>query len=196
MYDYFGAEQVLDFSSGWGDRLCGFLASDAKHYVGVDPNESLFQGYDRMLADFNVPNKKVELFNSCAEDVSYGNREFDLVFTSPPYYDVERYTQESNQSWKQYKKLDNWLNNFLFQALDNAWDHLKRGGHLVVNISDVYCHHEINKICDPMNDYIKSLNRASYLGCYGYQMMKRPNSRTQKGKEGKFAEPIWIWRKL
>ena len=99
VYDYFGAESVLDFSSGWGDRLCGFLASDASGYVGIDPNERLFQNYDSMIDDFNVPNKRVELFNSCAEDTLLGGREFDLVFTSPPYFNIERYTQEDNQSF-------------------------------------------------------------------------------------------------
>ena len=195
VYDYFGAKDVLDFSSGWGDRLCGFLASDAKSYVGIDPNERLFDGYTKMIGDFNVPEKEVELFNSCAENVVLGKREFDLVFTSPPYFNIERYTQEDNQSFKKYRKLENWLNEFLFKAIDLSWDHLKTNGHLVLNISDVYSNHTINKICDPMNDYIKSLKGAEYVGCYGYQMRTRPNSGALKGKTGKFAEPMWVWKK-
>ena len=195
VYDYFGAEDVLDFSSGWGDRLCGFLASDAKSYVGIDPNERLFDNYTRMIDDFNVPNKKVELFNCCAENAVLGKREFDLFFTSPPYFNIERYTQEENQSFKKYRKLENWLNEFLFKAIDLSWGHLKTDGHLVLNISDVYSNHTINNICDPMNDYIKSLKGAEYVGCYGYQMRTRPNSGALKGKTGKFAEPMWVWKK-
>ena len=195
VYDYFGAKDVLDFSSGWGDRLCGFLASDTSSYVGIDPNERLFSGYTRMIDDFNVPKKRVEMFNSCAEDVVLGDREFDLVFTSPPYFNIERYTQEDNQSFKKYRKLENWLNDFLFKAIDLSWKHLKSKGHLVLNISDVYSNHTINKICDPMNDYISTLKGSKYVGCYGYQMMKRPNSGALKGETGKFAEPMWVWKK-
>ena len=195
VYDYFGAKKVLDFSSGWGDRLCGFLASDAEYYVGIDPNERLFKGYNELMEDFNVPNKRVEMFNSCAEDTMLGKRKFDLVFTSPPYFNIERYTQEDNQSFKKYRKLDNWLNDFLFKAIDLSWRHLDRKGHLVVNISDVYSNHTINKICDPMNDYIQSLKGSRYVDCYGYQMMTRPNSGALKGKTGKFAEPMWVWKK-
>ena len=195
VYDYFGAENVLDFSSGWGDRLCGFLASDAKSYVGIDPNERLFGNYTRMIDDFNVPNKKVEMFNCCAEKAMLTKRKFDLVFTSPPYFNIERYTQEDNQSFKKYRKLENWLNEFLFKAINLSWDHLKTEGHLVLNISDVYSNHTINKICDPMNDYIKSFKGAEYVGCYGYQMRTRPNSGALKGKTGKFAEPMWVWKK-
>jgi hypothetical protein len=28
LYDFVGAKNVLDFSAGWGDRLCGFMASE------------------------------------------------------------------------------------------------------------------------------------------------------------------------
>ena len=70
------------------------------------------------------------------------------------------------------------------------------GGHLVINISDCYAKHTINKICDPMNDYIASKGDSAYVGCYGYEMRKRPNSGALKGREGKFAEPMWVWRKI
>ena len=43
--------------------------------------------------------------------------------------------------------------------------------------------------------FIDTLINSKYIGCWGYQMMKRPNSKSLKGKEGKFAEPVWIWKK-
>ena len=199
VYNYFGAEKVLDFSSGWGDRLCGFLASDAEHYVGVDPNERLFDGYEGMVDDleseYRSP-KQIEIQNICAEEMQLGNHKFDLVFTSPPYFNIERYTQEPNQSWKKYRKLEKWLEEFLFVSLSKSWDHLVSGGYMVINISDVYSNHTVNKICNPMNDFISKLNNSEYTGCYGYQMRKRPSSGALKGKNGKFAEPMWVWKKL
>tara|TARA_Y100000310_G_C20642270_1_gene794640 strand:+ start:518 stop:1660 length:1143 start_codon:yes stop_codon:yes gene_type:complete len=195
IYDHFGAKDVLDFSSGWGDRLCGFLASNARSYVGIDPNERLFPQYDKMIEDLGAGDKKIKLINKCAENTTLGRRKFDLVFTSPPYFNIERYTQEDNQSFKKYRKIENWLESFLFKAIDLSWKHLRPDGCLVINVSDVYSNHTINKICDPMNDYIKSLKGAEYVGCYGYQMRTRPNSGALKGKTGKFAEPMWIWKK-
>ena len=44
-----------------------------------------------------------------------------------------------------------------------------------------------------MNDYISTLPNAEYVGCYGYQMNKRPNSKAHK--IGVFCEPMWVWRK-
>ena len=195
VYALFEARNILDFSAGWGDRLCGFLASDAESYTGVDPNKDAVFKYHDMIKEFG-PQRDITIFNECAEDVDYGDKMFDLVFTSPPYFDLERYTAEDNQSWKRYKKLDAWLEGFLFKSIEKAWNHLLPDGHLIINISDVYCHHTINKICDPMNDFIDTLLNSEYIGCYGYQMMKRPNSKSLQGKTGKFAEPMWVWKKI
>ena len=195
IYDFFNGKNILDFSAGWGDRLCGFLATDAESYVGVDPNSDAVSKYCDMIDSFGVE-RDVTIYNECAEDVDYGDKKFDLVFTSPPYFDLERYTTEDNQSWRRYKKLDVWLEGFLFKSIENAWNHLDKNGYLIINISDVYCHHVVTKICDPMNDFISSLSNSSYIGCWGYEMRKRPNSKSLKGKNGKFAEPVWIWRKI
>lgn len=193
VYDYFKAKDVLDLSSGWGDRLAGFYASDANSYVGVDPNEIVYKKYFEQIEMYeNRVNKKVELFNCCAEDMEY-DKTFDLVFTSPPYFNIERYTQEDNQSFKKWKKLDDWLENFLFASLEKAWKALRVGGHMVINISDVYSGHKINKICDPMNEFIETLDGSEYVGCMGYEMRKRPRSKAV-GK-GRFGEPIWVWKK-
>ena len=193
IYQTYKAETVLDFSSGWGDRLAGFCATDGtKKYVGVDPNPSVHSGYKKQIELYNT-DKQIELIESPAEDISSYNDEFDLIFTSPPYFDVERYTRDDNQSWRRYKKFNNWLENFLFETLENSWSHLKVNGHMIINISDVYCHHTVNEICDPMNDFISSLKGAKHMGTLGMRMAKRPNSKAMKS--GIFAEPVWIWKK-
>lgn len=192
--EYFDAKHILDFSSGWGDRLQGFLSSNAISYTGIDPNENLIQGYKKQIKYFGK-NKTVHMISACAEDTKLKGK-YDLIFTSPPYFNVERYTQEDNQSFKRYKKLEDWLTEFLFKSIKRAWKKLEVNGHLVLNISDVYANHRINKICDPMNDYISKLSGAKYVGCYCYEMKKRPNSGALKGKEGKFGEPVWVWKKI
>ena len=132
------------------------------------------------------------MINSPAEDVTLTSK-FDFVFTSPPYFNIEKYTQDPNQSFKRYRKLDAWLNGFLFNIIDKAWNALEDNGVMAINIGDVYSGHTINKICDPMNDYISGLNGANYMGCIGYKMQKRLQSKSFK--TGVFCEPIWLWRK-
>lgn len=193
IYTLFKSKNVLDFSSGWGDRLNGFLSCpQTKFYFGIDPNYNLYEGYKNQIETFNF-NKKVSMNHGCAEDIEIPENMFDTVFTSPPYFNIERYTQDSNQSWRKYKKIDSWLNEFLFKVLDKAWKSLKKNGIMIINISDVYSNHTINHICDPMNDFISKLPNSSYHKTIGLRMAKRPNSKSDQ--DGIFVEPMWIWKK-
>lgn len=193
IYEMFNAKKVLDFSAGWGDRLCAFHAcNNTKYYLGVDPNEELIEGYLKQNEFYNT-NKIAEFINVPAEDADIPRNYFDVVFSSPPYYNIEKYSKKSTQSYIRYPKLKDWLDCFLFSVIEKSCKALKRQGYLIINISDVYSNHTSHKICDPMNDYIKTLNSMQYVKCIGMQMSKRPN--TNLSKKSIFAEPIWIWQK-
>jgi len=225
IYDMFESENILDFSMGWGDRLAGFYASEhGKHYVGLDPrkeNHPIYKEqsefYEKHLGFFEH-DRKSEFHCSPAEDFDFTQYKdyFNLVFTSPPYFSVERYSYDDTQSWVRYKDINEWNSEFLHKTLANLWDSIKVGGYLLVNISDVYTNSKWStdrgwlEICNPMNDYLSKL--GEYQGCIGMELAKRPNSGgagTAKSYEGsvwtekslenkqdkKFCEPIWIWRK-
>ena len=226
IYDMFKSENILDFSMGWGDRLAGFYASEhGKHYVGIDPrkeNHPIYKEqsefYDKHLGFFEHE-RKCDFHCSPAEDFDFSpyNEHFDMVFTSPPYFSVERYSYDDTQSWVRYKDIDDWNKDFLQSTLGNLWGSIKPGGYLLVNISDVYTNSKWStergwlEICNPMNDYLSKL--GEYQGCIGMEMAKRPNSGgagTAKSYEGsvwtekslenkedkKFGEPIWVWKKV
>ena len=195
IYQHFNPTNILDFSTGWGDRLLAYQSwsGSNNHYTGIDPNINLKETYSKQLKCFGTKGSYNFDFKP-AETSNLIEKEFyDLVFTSPPYYNIERYTQEENQSWKKYRKIDQWLTQFLFPTLKKSYIALRKGGHMVINISDVYSNHTVNKICDPMNDYLTSLG-ATYVDCWGMKMAKRPNSKATK-QDGVFAEPVWIWEK-
>lgn len=201
VYDYFQAERVLDLSMGWGDRLVGAHTSKSvKRYVGFDPNKNLYINYLSQIREYNIINysnyTNYRINSACAEDhtVPLQNEEFDLIFTSPPYFDKEKYDQSPDQSYQKYKKLESWLNDFLFKTIELRTKNLVSGGHLVINISDIYTRHKHLKICDPMNDYIKSLGDFEYVGAMGFRMPKRPQS-LSSSNIGIYGEPIWVWKK-
>ena len=226
MYDYYNVKNVLDFSMGWGDRLAGFYASmNTELYVGVDPrkeNHPIYEQqaryYDSHLTFFE--NKKKTKFHcDAAEDFNFDEYydTFDIIFTSPPYFNIERYGNDDNQSWVRYKDIDSWNYQFLQKALDNMIPTLKSGGKLCVNISDVNAKTkggaQYLKICDPMNEFLDEYRDMEYVGCIGMEMAKRPNSggagtakdnnqfkektleMVEKNKDKRFCEPIWIWEK-
>ena len=225
IYDMFEAETILDFSMGWGDRLAGFYASEhGKHYVGLDPRkenhpiyEEQSEFYQKHLGFFEH-DRKCDFHCSPAEDFDFDplHEYFDLVFTSPPYFSVERYSYDDTQSWVRYKDIDDWNKDFLHSTLGKLWNSVKKGGYVLINISDVYSNAKWStdrgwlEICNPMNDYLSKL--GTYQGCIGMEMAKRPNSGgagTAKSYEGsvwtekslenkedkKFGEPIWVWKK-
>ena len=227
LYDYFDVKNVLDFSAGWGDRLAGFYASlNTELYVGLDPrveNHPIYhkqaQYYDKLLTMFENE-KKVFFHTEPAEDFDYSeyNDTFDIVFTSPPYFNVERYSYDDTQSWVRYKTINDWNKDFLHKAIEKMWPSIRSGGKLCVNISDVNASSKgqsskgWQKICDPMNDFIQTFPDSKYLGAIGMEMASRPNSigagtgvesgesnrKPEMLKEfnGKFCEPIWIWEKI
>ena len=206
IYDRFGGGRVLDFSAGWGDRLSAALASSSvTHYTGIDPNTNLHPGYRAQIRAYNrnvdgdvfdwfgsFTPKTVRMIHSPAEDADLGDDTFDIVFTSPPYFDKEYYSKEETQSWKRYKTSDAWLSGFMYPVVKKVWDRLRPGGHLCINILDIKNFNPSRRveICDPMNDYIRSMPGAQYQGAIGMKMSVRPNLETDT-----FCEPVWVWRK-
>ena len=228
LYDKLGSENILDFSAGWGDRLAGFYASEtSKYYLGIDPRkenhpiyEEQAEFYHKHMTVFEVQ-KKCDFIESPAEEVDFmGYKDtFDTVFTSPPYFNVERYSYDETQSWVRHKEITEWNENFLQKTLKNLWCSIKSGGYLLVNISDVYSNSKWStergwlEICNPMNDFLSTFTDSEYQGCIGMELAKRPNSggagtaksndyseeslkKAEETKDKTFCEPIWIWRKI
>lgn len=204
IYDMFGAKSVLDFSMGWGDRIAGAFASNSvERYVGIDPNPNLIAGYIDQIKFYQSIESKydrrkkmtLKLYPDRAENEQlHINEKFDLIFTSPPYFDKEKYDQSANQSYIKYKKFDTWMEQFLFKTIDLRTENLNEGGHLVINVSDIYTRKKLFKICDGMNDYIASTGKYDYVGAMGLRMPKRPMS-ISSDTVGIYGEPVWIWKK-
>jgi hypothetical protein len=222
-YDKFKSENILDFSAGWGDRLCAFFASETgRHYVGIDPNLDNHPNYTNQIefyqkhSTFFENDKTAEMIAMPAEDVDYTKYEnfFDTIFTSPPYFNTEKYSTHDTQSYLRYKKIDDWNKNFLHKTIQKLIPTLKKDGILAINIADVFSAPDKGyvDIVNAMNDFIKS-EGLEYMGCIGMEMTKRFNSggagnakseyfddalkqKTEESKNQAFGEPIWMWRKL
>lgn len=227
LYDYFKGETILDFSMGWGDRLCGFYASEyGKKYIGLDPKVDNHPIYEKQAEFYKKHNgwfehEREHIFHAQpAEDFDFSiyKDQVDLVFTSPPYFDIERYSSDDTQSWIRYKTIDSWNTNFLHKALGNMIQTLKKGGIMAINISDIFSSSGGGRtylsIVNPMNEYLESRGLV-YKGCIGMEMAKRPNSggagmarkndinnwseesleAAKETKDQKFGEPIWIFQK-
>lgn len=144
---------MLDFSAGWGDRLVGAIAGDVKLYCGVDPNTGLQQGHSEIINTFakgNTDRFKI-IYSPFQTAVLPEGVTFDLVFTSPPYFDFEIYTERDGQSVKDFPYLQDWIVKFLLESIHKAWQRLDTGGHLAIHLTDF----RDMKVCEVMNLFIQ-----------------------------------------
>lgn len=203
IYTIFDSKNILDFSAGWGDRLCGAYATKGvQSYTGIDPNTLVYDSYYKQIELYETltDKKHIELYNLPAEDVtSLEDNSYDTVFTSPPYFNTELYSLEDTQSCNRYQQLDLWLEKFLFTVLEKCYRALKPNGYMIINISDLWeGSYKINRIsiCDRMNDFIKELG-MTYVDGLGMRLSVMPGiTNDSKLDNNIFIEPMWVWRKL
>jgi len=128
---------VWDMSCGYGGRLLGALVcGNVKKYIGTDPCEKTFNGLLEIKKDFSFVNVDVEIYKLGSEDF-IPKEKVDLCFTSPPYFDTEKYSDEETQSWKKYKSKEEWLHGFLKRTMQNCFSCLKNNRFMILNIANV-----------------------------------------------------------
>jgi 16S rRNA G966 N2-methylase RsmD len=123
---------VLDPCAGYGGRALGALSA-GRSYIGVDPNSRARTSFDQVASLMG----SMTFHNVPFEEVDLGNLQADLVFTSPPYYSVERYEDKTTQSWVRYSTWSAWVSGFLVPFVEKSWVHLRPGGYFVVNTKTV-----------------------------------------------------------
>ena len=130
---------VLDFSAGFGGRLVGSLTLK-RHYIGIEPSARQVAGLRRTIRalDCDTEGSTARIYRGCAEDVMARWRAArpDLVFSSPPYYDWERYSAHRSQSYLRYRNYEQWLTGFLGPVIENSHRIMEPGGRLVLNVSN------------------------------------------------------------
>lgn len=124
---------VLDPCAGYGGRAVGSLAA-GRRYIGVDPHPKSEASFQKLR---DLLNADLTFFNQPIEDVDFGDLQADLVLTSPPYFSVERYSNDSTQSWVRYPTWDLWLSRFLSVLLAKAFNSLVPGGRMLLNVADI-----------------------------------------------------------
>ena len=95
LYLYFDASCVFDPYAGWGDRCLAAMAANID-YIGIDSNPNLLTPYDRMIKKFlPYTDSSIEMIYQKSEDVDIKDLEFDLVFTSPPFWTQDKILLEN-----------------------------------------------------------------------------------------------------
>jgi hypothetical protein len=219
VYEYHRAKRVVDISCGWGDRLAGFYTSTCtEDFLGCDPNPQSYEIYKKQCLAYEEQlqtplfpvdvtfedhgtwfevrgTKRVRIYNLPAEDMDWDNiveDRYDLMFTSPPYFGIERYAEgqegEDNQSWKKYGEYEMWRDSFYFPVLDNL---LTFCDTVLVNIVDPVVKNKRYRLEDDMR------GRYAIPEVYGMKMSRRPSGVKDSDhgvvddKKLNFIEPVY-----
>ena len=137
IYRKYSCKRVIDPFCGFGGRLAAAAMMNIE-YRGMDINHNLQPLYTKMIEDLvdNDNREKVTMgivdsdtvdFNQYAKRYNY-----DMVFTSPPYKNIEIYRcsiKKTQEEWSDFY-------NRVFLSL---WMGLSSGGFFIINInSDIY----------------------------------------------------------
>jgi 16S rRNA G966 N2-methylase RsmD len=157
IYARFKPKTVLDFTCGWGGRLLGACILDVPKYIGIDSNINLLQPYNQMYSFLKKqPGLKteIEMYFEDALQFDYSKIKYDMVFTSPPYYDLEVYShqpaildldtlgnkeikeKEKKEKKKKKDSLKHWMNEHFYKPLfQKTYEFLEPGGVYALNIN-------------------------------------------------------------
>lgn len=162
--------RILDISAGWGDRLIGACKLNA-FYTACDPNTKLSKAYKDII-DIHGSHDRQKVFCSPFEDwIIEGDSQYNVLFTSPPFFNLEIYTDEPNQSIERYKTIDDWINKFILVCLEKCNRQLSPNAKVYLHLADVinFKHTEKSIIyVQKIIQYCINTLNWKFIGNYGY----------------------------
>lgn len=186
---------VYDYSCGYGGRLLGIGSSNMKYnYIGVEPNTETI--------------KYLNYFNECIEEAvgvkgtiiqnvseEYKPTDIDLAFSSPPYFNLEKYSDEDTQCMVRYRTLDEWFSGYVEPTIENIYKGLNSDGIFATNIADYKTYG--NKEYKVVEDWIKTAERIGFKHTSTIKMMlnTRPGVGNKKLAGREKYEGVYVFKK-
>jgi hypothetical protein len=183
--EYASGGVVWDMSCGWGGRMIGFLASNAKRYIGTEPSSKTYGGLLKLNEDINDGSKEVQIHMLGSEIFRPDRESLDLCFTSPPYFDTEKYSTEETQSYIKYPTKSDWITGFLRKTMENCHYGLKDGKYMLINIANTTKYKDIEE---------KTIEMGKEVGFEHTDILYLILS-SVAGK-GQKLEPIFVFKKI
>ena len=171
IYCRYKPKSVLDMTMGWGGRLVGACALNIPKYTGIDLNTKLEKSYTEMVKVLKQHSStEINLYFKDALDVDYSKIDYDLVLTSPPYYNIEQYEGQKVMEKEQ------WNREFYIPLFEKTWKYLKKGGHYCLNI--------------PIEIY-----EQTAIQVMGKANTMIPLTKSKRKVDDKYKEYIYVWKK-
>lgn len=188
---------VLDFSSGYGGRMLGAMTSNLRyHYTGLDPNTRTHMGLtalgELLVEQGHGNGYKMHCMPSEEFDPEPGF--YDAAFSSPPYFNLETYTDEPTQCMNRYTNLDQWFQGYVEPTLLMIHQTLAQDGIYAVNIADYKNGKERFFIVDRWKELSKKVG-FEFQETINMILNVRPGAGNNKLEKAYKSEGIYIFRK-
>lgn len=135
---------LFDPCHGWGGRMLGTVAANWQ-YIGCDPNTVTYNNVCNIASFLNIQDK-VNLLNIPAEQYNYVPNSVDIVLTSPPYFNLEIYNDDYNQSYKKFNTYEVWENNWLRPLISSSLSMIKDNGISAWNVMNFKKNNLVNAV--------------------------------------------------
>lgn len=175
--------RVYDYSAGYGGRLLGTSASNMSYaYIGVDPNTEThkYLVYLNELIRGNDNEIICETSQECTPE------DIDCAFSSPPYFNLEKYSDEPTQCMIQFSTLDEWIEGYVTPTLQNIYTSLNQGGVCATNIANYKTTKQEFNVVDP---WIATAEKIGFKHTKTIKMML--NTRPGVGNDKKSGREKW-----
>ena len=186
---------IYDYSAGYGGRLLGITSSNMRYnYVGIDPNTETIKylNYLQQLIEESIGITS-EIFCSTSEE--YEPENIDLAFSSPPYFNLEKYSDEDTQCMVRYKTLDDWFDGYVAPTIKQIFNGLNREGLFATNIADykTYGNKEF-KVVETWKEVSKRIG-FEHVGTIKMMLNTRPGVGNDKTQGREKYEGVYVFRK-
>ncbi len=175
-------ELVWDMSMGYGGRILGAIISNV-NYVGTDPATLTFKGLKEIKEEFGNPNNHYFLNKQGSETFKPKENSLDFAFTSPPYFNWEQYSDDADQSFKNFSTNEDWNEGFLRQTIKNVYTGLKPGKYMGLNVANIKSHKTFE------DDTVRIAKEEGFEHTDTYKLQ------LSSQESGAKYEPVFIFRK-
>ena len=176
-------DTVWDMSCGWGGRLLASVKAKV-NYIGTDPNTQTQKGLGQMIKTFGDKAYNYELLTLGSEEYRPTKNSLDFAFTSPPYFDCEKYSEEKTQSYLKYSNINKWKEQFLRKTIKNVHYGLKPNKFLALNVANVRSYETFEK------------DTRTIAKEVGFKLVDTFDLRLSSQQSEFKSEPIFIFKKV
>ena len=187
---------IYDYSAGYGGRLLGITSSNMRYnYIGIDTNTETIKYLDYLNNCIEeAVGIKGEIIQSVSEE--YQPNDIDLAFSSPPYFNLEKYSDEKTQCMVRYRTLNEWFSGYAEPTIKNIYKGLNKDGIFATNIADYKTYGQKEPV-EVVQTWISNAERIGFKHVKTIKMMlnTRPGVGNNKTEGREKFEGVYVFQK-